>query len=79
MLPPPQLVDAAVAMAAKMGSWSKPIVAMAKEAVNASYEMSLAEGVRLERRFFHSTFATRDQKEGMSAFVEKRKPVYTDS
>jgi enoyl-CoA hydratase len=49
---------------------------MAKEAINRAYETTLAEGVRFERRLFQSTFATEDQKEGMTAFVEKRKPVY---
>jgi enoyl-CoA hydratase len=47
---------------------------MAKESVNRAYETTLAEGVRFERRLFHSTFATEDQKEGMAAFVEKRAP-----
>jgi enoyl-CoA hydratase len=46
---------------------------MAKESVNKAYEMTLSEGVKFERRLFHSTFATEDQKEGMSAFAEKRK------
>ena len=49
---------------------------MAKESVNRSYETTLAEGVLFERRTFHSTFATEDQKEGMAAFVEKRKPAF---
>jgi enoyl-CoA hydratase len=49
---------------------------MAKEAVNRSFETTLTEGVRFERRVFHSTFATEDQKEGMAAFVEKRAPVF---
>ena len=53
-----------------------PIVMMAKDAVNRSYEVSLSEGVHFERRLFHSTFATEDQKEGMSAFAEKRKPAF---
>ena len=51
---------------------SKPIAMMAKEAVNRAFETTLAEGVRFERRVFHSMFATEDQKEGMAAFVEKR-------
>ena len=51
---------------------------MAKEAVNRAYETTLAEGVRFERRLFHSLFATADQKEGMAAFVEKRKPRFTN-
>ena len=49
---------------------------MAKESVNKSYEMSLAEGIKFERRLFHSTFATDDQKEGMAAFSEKREPNF---
>ena len=49
---------------------------MAKEAVNRAYETTLAEGVRFERRLFHALFATEDQKEGMAAFVEKRKPAF---
>ena len=52
------------------------IAAGDKEAVNRAYETSLAEGVRFERRVFHSLFATEDQKEGMAAFVEKRKPKF---
>ena len=79
VLPPGQLVDAAVALGAKISERSKPIVAMAKEAVNAGYEGSLAEGVRLERRFFHATFGTHDQKEGMAAFIAKRKPDFNQS
>ena len=55
------------------------LVQMAKEAVNAAYELTLAEGNRLEKRFFHATFATHDRKEGMTAFVEKRKANFTDS
>ena len=55
---------------------SLPIVMMAKESVNKSYEMTLREGIMFERRVFHSTFATEDQKEGMSAFAEKRKPNF---
>jgi enoyl-CoA hydratase len=53
-------------------------VRMCKEAVNAAEEMTLAEGLRFERRLFHSLFATRDQKEGMAAFLEKRKPNFTN-
>jgi enoyl-CoA hydratase len=51
-------------------------VMIAKEAVNRAYETTLSEGVRFERRVFHSLFATEDQKEGMAAFVEKRKPNF---
>ncbi|MEQ9327995.1 MAG: enoyl-CoA hydratase [Rhodospirillales bacterium] len=55
---------------------SRPSVLMAKEAVNRSYETTLEEGIRFERRLFHSTFSTEDQKEGMSAFIEKRRPSF---
>lgn len=58
VVPPEQLVDDAVAMAAKIAALSQPVIAMAKEATNAAYELTLAEGVRFERRLFHSTFAT---------------------
>ena len=51
---------------------------MTKETVNRAYETTLAEGVRFERRVFHSMFATHDQKEGMAAFAEKRKPAFKD-
>ena len=71
------LVDEAVGMAVKIASKGRMSVLMAKEAVNASQELSLQEGLRLERRFFHALFATEDQKEGMSAFLEKRDPNFT--
>jgi enoyl-CoA hydratase len=57
---------------------SLPIAMMAKDAVNRAYEVSLNEGIHFERRLFHSTFATEDQKEGMNAFSEKRPPVFKD-
>jgi enoyl-CoA hydratase len=57
---------------------SLPSVMAAKEAVSVAFESSLAEGVRFERRIFHSLFATDDQKEGMKAFVQKRKPEWTN-
>ena len=71
-----KLVDEAVKMAAQIASLSRPSVLAAKEAVNRAYETTLAEGVRFERRLFHALFATADQKEGMAAFVEKRKPAF---
>ncbi|GBG30357.1 Enoyl-CoA hydratase, mitochondrial [Hondaea fermentalgiana] len=74
--PVEDLVDEALKMARQISSFSKPIVQMAKEAVNASYEMSLEEGCRFERRIFHSTFSTEDRLEGMTAFVEKRDPTF---
>ncbi|CAM9810722.1 unnamed protein product [Scytosiphon promiscuus] len=75
--PAEELVEQAVAMASKIGSMSLPVVLMAKEATNAAFESSLAEGCRLERRMFHSCFALDDQKEGMAAFAEKRSPKWT--
>jgi enoyl-CoA hydratase len=59
-----------------MTELSSPILMMAKESVNRSFEVSLEEGIRFERRLFHSSFATEDQKEGRAAFVEKRKPAF---
>jgi enoyl-CoA hydratase len=76
VVPAAQLVGEAVKMAAQIASLSRPAVLMAKEMINRAYETTLAEGVRFERRLFHSLFATEDQKEGMSAFVEKRKPNF---
>jgi len=66
----------AMKAAEKICSLSRPIVMMTKEAVNRSYETTLTEGVLFERRLFHSTFATDDQKEGMAAFAEKREAVF---
>jgi len=60
--------------ARKIAAMSHPISMMVKESVNRAYETTLSEGIRFERRLFHACFATEDQKEGMSAFVEKRKP-----
>ncbi|MCE4543710.1 MULTISPECIES: enoyl-CoA hydratase [unclassified Caballeronia] len=71
-----RLLDEAIEAATIIAEFSLPAVMMAKEAVNRAYETTLAEGVHFERRLFHSLFATEDQKEGMAAFVEKRKPVF---
>lgn len=76
IIPAGELIDEAVRTAAKIASMSRPVSMMAKEAVNRAFETTLSEGVRFERRLFHSTFATEDQKEGMAAFAEKRKPVF---
>ena len=73
---PEKLLDEAIAAAARIASFSRPIVMMAKETVNRAQETSLAEGARFERRLFLSMFATEDQKEGMKAFIEKRKPEF---
>jgi enoyl-CoA hydratase len=76
VIPAAQLVEEAVKIAAQIAALSRPAVLMAKESINRAYETTLAEGVRFERRLFHSLFATSDQKEGMAAFVEKRKPSF---
>jgi enoyl-CoA hydratase len=73
---PERLLDEALEAAAKIASLSRPSVLMAKEAVNRAFEVTLEEGLRFERRLFHSLFATADQKEGMTAFIEKRKPDF---
>ena len=74
--PDDDLLHVAVATATKIADKGQVAVQMIKEAVNASQELSLTEGLRLERRLFHSLFATHDQKEGMKAFLEKRKPNF---
>jgi enoyl-CoA hydratase len=71
-----KLLEEALAAAARIASYSRPIVMMAKETVNRAQEVPLAEGARFERRLFLSMFATEDQKEGMNAFVAKRKPEF---
>jgi enoyl-CoA hydratase len=71
-----KLLDEALAAASTIASMSLPVVMMIKESINRAYESTLAEGVQYERRLFHSTFATEDQKEGMKAFVEKRLPNF---
>ncbi len=73
---PERLLDEALAVAAKIGSFSLPVVLKIKEAVNRAYESPLSEGLLFERREFHATFALEDRKEGMRAFVEKRKPSF---
>jgi enoyl-CoA hydratase len=78
ILPAGELVAEALKVADKIASFSKPAVYMAKEAVLRANETTLAEGIRFERRLFHSLFATEDQKEGMQAFVEKRAANFKD-
>ena len=73
---PERLFDEALEAATFIASMSLPVVMMIKESVNRAYEVSLSEGVLFERRLFHSTFATEDQKEGMAAFLEKRLPAF---
>ncbi|KAM4636475.1 enoyl-CoA hydratase, mitochondrial [Discoglossus pictus] len=79
VFPVEKVVEEAITCGEKIASNSKLVVSMAKEAVNGAFELSLSEGNRLEKRLFHSTFATDDRKEGMTAFVEKRKANFTDN
>ncbi|HEV8680598.1 MAG TPA: enoyl-CoA hydratase [Stellaceae bacterium] len=76
IVPPDKLLAEAIAVAEKIAALSAPIAMMVKESVNRAFETTLAEGVRFERRLFHATFATEDQKEGMAAFIAKRKPAF---
>ncbi|OJW52721.1 MAG: enoyl-CoA hydratase [Alphaproteobacteria bacterium 41-28] len=76
VVPDTQLKEEALKVAQKIASYSLPIVMMIKEAVGRAFETSLSEGLKFERRLFHSTFDLEDQKEGMKAFLEKRSPVF---
>jgi enoyl-CoA hydratase len=76
IVPLDQLLDEAMKVAAAIAGKSLPVAMMVKESVNRAFEVSLSEGVRFERRVFHSAFASEDQKEGMAAFIEKREPVF---
>ena len=74
-----KLLDEAIAAATLIAQFSLPSVMLAKQSINRAYEVPLAEGILFERRVFHSLFATDDQKEGMQAFVEKRKPAFKNT
>ena len=76
VVPADKVIEEALAVAAKIAAYSLPVVMMLKESINRAYETTLSEGVLFERRLFHSQFALEDQKEGMAAFLEKRKPVF---
>jgi enoyl-CoA hydratase len=76
VFPAATMLDEALKIAATIADMSLTATMMTKETVNRSYEMTLTEGIRFERRVFHAMFATEDQKEGMAAFVEKRKPAF---
>jgi enoyl-CoA hydratase len=76
VVPAAELLDAALKLGEQIAQKSQPIVQMAKEAVNAAFETTLAEGIRFERRAFYATFATEDREEGMAAFAEKRTPEF---
>jgi enoyl-CoA hydratase len=76
VVPAERLLEEVLAVAATICELSAPSLLMAKESVSRAFEGSLSDGVSYERRLFHSLFATADQKEGMDAFVNKRKPVF---
>ena len=76
VVPLAKLMEEAMAVAEKIAGYSLPVAMMIKESINRAYETSLSEGVTFERRVFHAQFGLEDQKEGMAAFVEKRKPVF---
>jgi len=76
VVPVEKLMEEAMAVAERIAGYSLPVVMMVKESINRAYETTLSEGVLFERRVFHSMFALEDQKEGMAAFVEKRKPTF---
>ena len=78
VVPAADLMKETLATAAKIATFPQPIAMMVKESVNRSYETTLSEGLRFERRLFHATFATEDQKEGMAAFAEKRPAKFKD-
>jgi enoyl-CoA hydratase len=78
VVPVADLMAETLKIAQKIAEQSAPALMMVKEAVNRSYETTLAEGLRTERRLFHAAFASEDQKEGMAAFTEKRKPAFKD-
>jgi enoyl-CoA hydratase len=77
VVPLADLMSETLKIAETIASMSLPAVMLAKEAVNRAFEVPLSEGLRFERRVFHSLFATADQKEGMTAFVEKRPAKFT--
>lgn len=79
VVPVAELMDVALKAAKSIASYSLPSVMLAKDSVNSAMNTSLSEGMMVERRMFHSLFATEDQKEGMQAFIEKRKPDFSDS
>lgn len=76
IVPQEQLLEEALKVAQAIAAKSLPVAMMVKESVNRAFEVSLAEGIRFERRVFHAAFASEDQKEGMAAFIEKREPTF---
>ncbi|CAE7070604.1 unnamed protein product [Rhizoctonia solani] len=76
IVPPEKTLEVAIAAGAAMASMSRPVLLMAKESVNRAEDLALSEGLRFERRLYHASFSTNDSKEGMKAFIEKRKPTF---
>ncbi|CUA74080.1 enoyl-CoA hydratase [Rhizoctonia solani] len=76
IVPPEKTLEVAVAAGAAMASMSRPVLLMAKESVNRAEDLALSEGLHFERRLYHASFSTNDSKEGMRAFIEKRKPTF---
>lgn len=76
IVPQAQLLEEALKVAQTIAAKSLPVAMMVKESVNRAFEVSLAEGIRFERRVFHAAFASEDQKEGMAAFIEKRELTF---
>lgn len=79
VVPADKLMEEVMAAATTIAGMSLPVAMMIKESINRAYETTLAEGIQYERRLFHSTFATDDQKEGMAAFIEKRSPTFRNN
>ena len=79
VVPLDKLMDEALGAALMIGEYSQIATIAAKESINRAFESGLSDGVMFERRLFHALFATADQKEGMDAFVSKRKAVFTHS
>ncbi|KAF8741384.1 Enoyl-CoA hydratase/isomerase, partial [Rhizoctonia solani] len=75
IVPPEKTLEIAIAAGAAMASMSRPVLLMAKESVNRAEDLALSEGLRFERRLYHASFSTNDSKEGMRAFIQKRKPT----
>lgn len=79
VFPPEKLVDEAIKLGEKISEYSPLIVALCKESVNYAYNSNLSQGLQFEKKLFYSSFATNDRKEGMTAFIEKRKPNFTNN
>ncbi len=77
VVPDADLIEDAINTAKQIASMSRPATLMIKDIINRSYETTLSEGIRYERRMFQASFGTPDQREGMAAFVEKRKPEFS--